>query len=44
MFAENPCVANDDDDDDDDEANNELFLRIVDQRKALNVMSSRHHC
>ena len=43
MFAENPCVANDDDDDD-DEANNELFLRIVDQRKALNVMSSRHHC
>ena len=49
MFAENPCVANDDDDnddddDDDDEANNELFLRFVDQRKALNVMSSRHHC
>ena len=44
MFVENPCVANDDDDDDDDEANNELFLRIVDQRKALNVMSSRHHC
>ena len=43
MFVENPCVANDDDDDD-DEANNELFLRIVDQRKALNVMSSRHHC
>ena len=43
MFVENPCVANDDDDDD-DEVNNELFLRIVDQRKALNVMSSRHHC
>ena len=36
--------SNDDDGDDDDDDDDEFFYGMIDQRKALSLISSRDHC